>query len=119
MKKVMVWLFGHEGRMNRLEFFLVEMIRGAAVGGCYLLYKYDLLVLAAFLLPVALWPGIVGTIKRFRDIGHDPIWILPVLMYLSVGFAAGYVWKQPAIGLVALGLYLVYALGRKGTQVTT
>jgi len=100
--------------MGRLDFLIAELIRGALLGVCYGFYTMGWIVPAATLLPAALWPGIVGTIKRFRDLGHAPIWILPVLVYLSFGFSLGYVLKQPVIALALLGIYLTYVLCFKG-----
>lgn len=114
MAKMVDSLLGYSGRIGRLEFLVLELVRGALLTLCYGLFRLDLVIIAALLTPAALWPGIVGTIKRFRDLGHDPVWILPILMYLSAGFAAGTVFKQPAIGLITLGLYLVYVLGFPG-----
>ncbi len=62
---------------------------------CYGLYRQGWIVLAAVLVPAAVWPGVVATIKRLRDLGHDPGVILPILMYLSAGFAAGYQYDRP------------------------
>lgn len=103
-------LSGH-GRIGRLEFLFTELVRGVGLGLCHGLHEAGFIVLAAALVPAALWPGIVGTIKRFRDLGHDPVLILPVLMYLSAGFAAG-----AATGVAALAVYLAYVLGVPGRR---
>jgi len=114
MQRVLSSLLSYRGSIGRVEFMMLETARFIALGLCYGLYRLDLIVLTALLLPAAIWPGVVGTIKRFRDLGHDPIWILPVLMYLSAGFALGYVLKMHVVGLVTLGIYLTYVLGFKG-----
>ena len=117
MNMVFTFMFDHRGRFGRLQFALVEGLRGAMLVGCYGLYSvgHDVTtVLAATLVWPSLWTGIVGTIKRFRDLNLDLIFILPVLMYLSAGFAAGYVLDAPAVGFVTLGSYLVVALGVPG-----
>ncbi len=107
-------LVSPHGRCGRAEFLFVELVRAALLGLCYALFQAGWPLAAAVLIWPALWPGIVGTIKRFRDLGHDPVWILPVLTYLTVGFAAGWVYRQPALGLITLGIYLAYVLGAGG-----
>ena len=107
-------LFGYQGEIGRLEFLFAELVRGIGLGLCFLLYQRGWIVLAAIFAPVAIWPGIVATIKRFRDLGHDPFLILPVLMYLSGGFALGYKYDSPEIGLFLLTIYLAYVCGFKG-----
>lgn len=114
MKSICVFMFDPRGRFGRLQFALVEALRGVLVALCYGIYALDhevATVIAATLLWGAIWPGVVGTIKRFRDLNLDLICILPVLMYLSAGFAVGYVTDTPAVGLVTLSLYLVVVLG--------
>lgn len=69
---------------------------------------------AATLLPVAIWPGVVATIKRFRDLGHDPLLILPVLVYLSAGFAVGYRYDMPILSGLVLASYLLYISRKDG-----
>lgn len=107
-------LFDYRGATGRRGFFLGELARGAGLAACYVLYQEGWFVIAAALVPVAIWPGVVVTIKRFRDLGHDPVLILPVLVYLSTGFAMGYRYDVPAIGVVALGIYLMYVGGVDG-----
>lgn len=107
-------LFGHQGEIGRREFLFAELVRGTGIGICFLLFQRGWIVLAAILAPVAIWPGIVATIKRFRDLGHDPFLILPVLMYLSGGFVLGYKYDSPEIGLSLLTIYLAYVCGFKG-----
>ena len=109
-------LFDHQGEIGRFEFLLAELARGAGLLVCYGLYLHGWIVPAAVLVPVAVWPGIVATIKRLRDLGHDPGLILPVLMYLSAGFAAGYQYDLPAMGALTLGSYLAYVAGVRGRQ---
>ena len=114
LKSTVRLLFGHQGEIGRLEFFLVELARGAGLAACYVLYLQGWFVIAATFVPIAIWPGVVATIKRFRDLGHDPILILPVLVYLSAGFAVGYRCETPIISVIALGIYLAYIGGVKG-----
>lgn len=113
-KPLATLLFGYRGTIGRREFLFAELVRGGGLGACFLLYQHGWIVIAAILAPVAIWPGIVATIKRFRDLGHDPLLILPVLMYLSGGFAIGYKFKAPEIGLFLLTIYLIYVCGFKG-----
>jgi uncharacterized membrane protein YhaH (DUF805 family) len=108
-------LFDYRGEIGRFEFLLAELVRGAGLGVCYGLYVIGWIIPAAALAPIAIWPGVVATIKRFRDLGHDPVLILPVLMYLSAGFAASYRYGRPVIGAIVLGLYLIYVAGVKGS----
>jgi hypothetical protein len=107
-------LLDYRGEIGRLEFLFVELARGVGLAVCYVLYHQGWLVVAATLLPVAIWFGVVATIKRFRDLGHDPILILPVLMYLCAGFAVGYRYDVLEIGVITLGVYLLYVGGVKG-----
>lgn len=111
-------LFSHRGRIGRVAFLQVEIVRAVGLAVCWALYLRGHVVLAASLTPAAVWPGVVGTIKRFRDLGHDPILILPVLMYLSAGLAAAWVKGNPAVGAVTLGIYLAYVLGTPGCIAT-
>lgn len=114
LKPVIRLLFDHRGEIGRREFLLAELVRGAGLAVCYVLYQQGWFVIAVTLAPVAIWPGVVATIKRFRDLGHDPVLILPVLIYLSAGFAMGYRYNIPVIGVIALGIYLVYISGVEG-----
>lgn len=91
-------LVSPRGRMGRSAFLAVEVIRAGLLVVSYRFLTAGWPIAAAALLWPALWPGIVGTIKRFRDLGHDPVWILPVLVTLSTAFAASYVYERPAIG---------------------
>lgn len=109
-------LFDYRGEIGRLEFLLAELTRGVGLLVCYGLFHHGWIVPAAVLVPAAVWPGVVATIKRLRDLGHDPGLVLPVLMYLSAGFAAGYQYDRPAVGALALGSYLAYVAGVKGQQ---
>jgi uncharacterized membrane protein YhaH (DUF805 family) len=118
LKPVVRLLFDYRGEIGRFEFFLAELVRGAGLVVCYILYQQGWFVIAATLAPVAIWPGVVATIKRFRNLGHDPVLILPVLMYLSAGFAVGYRYDNPAIGMITLGIYLVYVSGVEGRAET-
>lgn len=102
-------LLSAEGRIGRLEFLAAEAVRFAGLALCWWLYSAGWPVAAAGLAPAAVWPGVVGTIKRFRDLGHDPVLILPVLMYLSASFAAG-------VGGPALAVYLAYVVGWPGRR---
>lgn len=116
MNELAVMLFDYRGKSGRMSFLIAEVVRLIALAACYGLYRTNWIVPAAILAPAALWPGIVGTIKRFRDLGHDPLLILPVLMYLAGGFASGIALGVPYIGLATLGIYLIYVLGAPGTQ---
>lgn len=107
-------LLSYRGEIGRRDFMLAELVRGVGVVVCYGLYREGWFVIAATLLPVAVWPGVVATIKRFRDLGHDPVLILPVLMYLSAGFAVGYRYDTPVISGITLGVYLLYIGGIDG-----
>jgi hypothetical protein len=109
-------LFSHRGRIGRLAFLELELVRAVGLTGCWALYRSGHLVLAAGLTPAAAWPGIVGTIKRFRDLGHDPILILPVLMYLSAGLAQAWAKGSVALGAVTLAVYLAYILATPGVS---
>ena len=110
-------LFDYRGEIGRLEFLLAELGRTVGLLVCYGIYLHGWFVLAALLVPAAVWPGVVATIKRLRDLGHDPGLILPILMYLSAGFAAGHQYDRPAMGALTLGSYLAYVAGVKGRQV--
>ena len=101
-------LFSYRGAIGRREFVLAELMRGIGLIGCYALYQEGWVVAAATLMPVAIWPGVVATIKRFRDLGHDPLLILPVLVYLSAGFAVGYRYDMPILIGLVLASYLLY-----------
>ncbi|MEL6181562.1 MAG: hypothetical protein AAFS10_21570, partial [Myxococcota bacterium] len=95
-------------------FMLVEILRGVMLAICYGIYTLDheiATVVAATLVWPSLWTGIVGTIKRFRDLNVELIYIMPVLMVLSAGFAVAYVTSTPTIGLLILSLYLALVLG--------
>ncbi len=116
MKGIARALLDHRGGIGRAQFLLVEMVRAVGLLLCYALYRADYIVVAAVLVPAAVWPGIVGTIKRFRDLGHDPLLILPVLMFLAGGFTGGHVLGQQGIGLITLSIYLTYVLGFPGRR---
>lgn len=94
--------------IGRRDFVLAEFARGVGLIVCSGLYREGWVVVAATLVPVAVWPGVFATIKRFRDLGHDPLLILPVLMYSSAGFAVGYQFNTPVVSGMALGVYLLY-----------
>jgi uncharacterized membrane protein YhaH (DUF805 family) len=118
LEPVVRLLFSYRGAIGRRDFVLAELARGAGLVVCYTLYREGWFVVAATLVPVAVWPGVVATIKRFRDLGHDPVLILPALMYLSAGVAVGYRYEVPEISWIALGVYLLYVSGVEGQSDT-
>lgn len=114
MRPLFHLLFWYQGKIGHMEFLFAELVRGARLGVCLLLYQLDWIVLAAIGAPLSIWPGIVATIKPFRDLGHDPLLILPVLMLLSGGFALGYKYGNILISVSILAVYLAYVSGVKG-----
>lgn len=117
-------VFGFGGRINRLQYFggvlalfgalvlplvlivgFVAANRGAAASG---LLMMGLLLLVA--IPLVIWVGLSLQARRFRDIGWNPLYVIPPLVLIAIAdrlvaqavpvLSIGKPYHQTAVGLL-------------------
>ena len=127
-------ILGFGGRMGRLEYFIVSVVFGLFMSLLVLALVSGLaphgvtsdsmrgsagspallLILLLVVLPVYLWFSLALQAKRFRDIGWDPLYVIPGWIFANmvgglVSVAFPTVHWIPAIGLL-LNLFMSCAL---------
>lgn len=101
-------LISPAGKFGRVQFIMSELYRFMLLALCYLLYYFHLYVLCAALIPFSVWVGIVGTIKRFKDVGLNSSYILFSLTLISTGFGLAWQTQYWIYSLSGLGPYLLW-----------
>lgn len=93
-------ILGFGGRIGRLEYFLISIVFGLFVTLLVLALKLGLaphgmtpgspgstaflLVLLLIVLPIYLWFSLALQAKRFRDIGWDPLYVIPGWIFANM-----------------------------------
>ena len=108
-------ILGFGGRIGRLEYFLISMVFGLFMSLLVLALRLGLaphgltlgspgstaflLILLLFVLPIYLWFSFALQAKRFRDIGWDPLYVIP-----------GWIFANMVIGALTLVFLTVHSI---------
>ena len=108
-------ILGFGGRIGRLEYFLISMVFGLFMSLLVLALRLGLaphgltlgspgstaflLILLLIVLPIYLWFSFALQAKRFRDIGWDPLYVIP-----------GWIFANMVIGALTLVFLTVHSI---------